>query len=101
LENTLKILKEQLPDRLENKDKLFKWWRENGPTWHQSLEQLIYEHRYQGSLPKLTKAQRQRLGQYYHSLIFLLTVSRGDCQVTPVFQESLEEGILAQISETS
>lgn len=94
---------QNLQDRVHklswNNRQLFRqWWKANGQTWMEELQQILIEYRYIKYDDQFSDVQKQRLQQYYEAnklLVYCLKNSK----VSPEVRQEIEETLLLPITE--
>lgn len=91
LSESLRLLKNQLPEVNKDTKKFAEWWQANGETWTEQLRAVMISHRNIGHDWQFTEQQRKVLRQYYDANQLLLDCLNSDCYVTRAVREELKE----------
>ena len=92
LQRSLKQLKEQLPDLVEQA-RFQAWWEANGQAWIEQLKAVMMEHRHAGHDWQFSKQQKQALMQYYKANRLLVECLDAS-YVTPAVRDEIENTLL-------
>ena len=98
LEFRLHALKTELPSQ-DDFEELKLWWQQNGKTWAEKLRFAMIEHRNIGHDWQFTKAQKEKLRQYYDANKLLIDCLNSDCYVTKATRQYIEDTLLLPLSE--
>jgi predicted NACHT family NTPase len=93
ISNSLRQLKNQLPNSDQDREGLKQWWQVNGQVWVSQLRAVAIEHRNIGHEWHLSEAVQQRLEQYCKANQ-LLVECLSNCQLTPAMRQAIEERLL-------
>ena len=92
LQRSLKQLKEQLPDSVEQ-TRFQAWWEANGQAWIEQLKAVMMEHLHAGHDWQFSKQQKQALMQYYKANRLLVECLDAS-YVTPAVRDEIENSLL-------
>ena len=98
LRQALQELKEQLPNRDCNKDRLKKWWQANAQAWTKQLRAVMIKHRNIGHEWQFSEQQKELLKQYYDANLLLVDCLKSSGNVTPAVRSHIEETLLLPIA---
>lgn len=93
--NSLRELKNQLPNPDEQRERLEQWWHVNSQAWVSQLRTLAIEQRNIGHEWHLSEAAQQCLEQYSVANQ-LLVECLSHCQLTPAVRKALESLLLPE-----
>ena len=99
--NSLKPLKNQLPESDLDRDSLSKWWFANGQAWVLELRTAMIKHRNIGHEWHLDQASQQLLEKYYYANKLLGECLNSGCQLTVAMQREIEERLLLPVYRLS
>ncbi|WP_013324625.1 NACHT domain-containing protein [Gloeothece verrucosa] len=94
---SLKQLKELLPDPEQGKENIQMWWQTEGKNWVQQFRQILFKYRQIGYDWQLSAEQKEAAQQYYRANEFLIECLNSDCQVSSTLRKNIEENILLPI----
>lgn len=99
LNESLRLLKHQLPDPEQNIAKLQEWWQVNGRAWTEKLKSLIISERNIGHDWQFSKQQLKTLNNYYDANCLLMCCLNSDGYVTRAVREEIEETLFLPIAK--
>ncbi|HAG79893.1 MAG TPA: histidine kinase [Cyanobacteria bacterium UBA12227] len=92
--DSLRQLKNQLPNQKEDRDCLKQWWQINGQTWISQLRSAMIEHRNIGHEWQLSELEQKQLEQYDYANKLLVDCLNSYCQLTPIVRQKIEDDLL-------
>lgn len=90
----LQQLKEQLPLRRQNWERLQGWWQQNYPAWVERVRATIAHYRNIHHLRQFTPEQQQVLQHYYDANQLLMGCLNSNCEVTATIRQEIEGRLL-------
>ena len=99
LEQALRNLKVQLPDREGDFEIYKQWWQTKGKAWSETLRAFMIEHRNIGHDWQFSDEQKKILNQYYDANKFLVDCLNSNCYVTRSTRDRIEDTLLLPIAE--
>lgn len=97
LEQELKQLKEQLPDKNSNKKTFQRWCESNSQSWIEALRAVIIKHRNIGHKWHFSVQEKKLLKQYYQANIFLFECLNTRCYMSRNVRQKIKETFLLPI----
>ncbi|MCC5651547.1 NACHT domain-containing NTPase [Nostoc sp. XA013] len=101
LQSYLQKLKEQLPTPVQGREKLKKWWNDNGQTWANELRLVIVRCRNIGHQWQFSEQRKEILKQYYTANELLVDCLKSVYKVTPTLSENILATLLLPTPKTS
>ena len=96
---SLQQLKDQLPSRSQNWERLQDWWRENYADWVERLRGAIAHYRNIHRPWQFTPEQQQVLQRYYDANQLLIDCLNSHCEVTTAIRQEIEATLLLSQKE--
>jgi predicted NACHT family NTPase len=96
--DSLKQLKNQLPEPNEDREQLKQWWQVNGQTWALQLRNLMIEYRNIGHEWHFSETLQHLLEQYGYANKLLVDCLNSNSQLTPIVRQGIEETLLLPMS---
>ncbi|MBW4544456.1 MAG: NACHT domain-containing NTPase [Symplocastrum torsivum CPER-KK1] len=94
INDSLKQLKNQLPNSDADQETIKQWWQENGQDWAAQLRSVMIDHRNIGHKWHLSEASQQLVEQYANASQLLVECLNSNCQLTPTVRQMIEETLL-------
>ncbi|MGF1539041.1 MAG: NACHT domain-containing protein [Pleurocapsa sp.] len=94
IKQALALLKQELPNPADGKERLLIWWNTNGELWVQKFRSVIDKHRYGGVTWNFGDRQQQLLQKYYQANQFLLECLNSKFNLIPAIRQEIEERFL-------
>jgi len=94
INDSLKQLKNQLPNPDANPETIKQWWQGNGQDWASQLRSVMIGHRNIGHEWHLSDASQQLVEQYANASQLLVECLNSNCQLTPTVRQTIEEKLL-------
>ncbi|NEQ24207.1 MAG: NACHT domain-containing NTPase [Microcoleus sp. SIO2G3] len=94
INDSLKQLKNQLPNPDANQETIQQWWQGNGHDWASQLRSVMIGHRNIGHEWHLNEASQQLVEQYANASQLLIDCLNSNCQLTPTIRQMIEEKLL-------
>ncbi len=99
LRQILEKLKQQLPNRQENKEEWQKWRKENGLAWTEELRKAMIKYRNIGHNWEFNQEQVDLLNQYLTANKLLVHCLNSECYVSREVREEIENTLLLAIAD--
>jgi predicted NACHT family NTPase len=94
INDSLKQLKNQLPNPDANQETIKQWWQGNGQDWASQLRTVMIDHRNIGHKWHLSEASQHLVEQYANASQLLVECLNSNCQLTPTVRQTIEERLL-------
>jgi predicted NACHT family NTPase len=102
LQESLKQLKDRLPDLHPEDHNNFKhWWKANGRDWTEEIRAIIIQHRNITHDWQFSEDQKKLLQQYYDANKLLVDCLNSDCYVSREVRAEIEANLLLPIKSLS
>jgi len=100
LELSIKLenLKSQMPN-IRDIQAFRIWWKAEGDSWTENLRKAMIDHRNIGHDWQFTKAQTEKLEQYFYANKLLVDCLNSDCYVTKATRQEILSTLLLPINE--
>ena len=99
LRQILEKLKQQLPNRQENKEEWQKWRKENGLAWTEELRKAMIKYRNIGHNWEFNQEQVDLLNEYLIANQLLVDCLNSECYVSREVREEIENTLLLAIAD--
>ena len=94
INDSLKQLKNQLPNPDADQETIKQWWQGNGQDWASQLRSVMIGHRNIGHKWHLSEASQHLVEQYANASQLLVECLNSNCQLTPTVRQTIEERLL-------
>ena len=94
INDSLKQLKNQLPNPDADQETIKQWWQGNGQDWASQLRSVMIDHRNIGHEWHLSDASQQLVEQYANASQLIVECLNSNCQLTPTVRQTIEERLL-------
>ncbi|MBD1805643.1 NACHT domain-containing NTPase [Microcoleus sp. FACHB-SPT15] len=94
INDSLKQLKNQLPNSDADQETIKQWWQGNGQDWVSQLRSIMIDHRNIGHEWHLSEASQHLVEQYANASQLLVECLNSNCQLTPTVRQMIEETLL-------
>ena len=91
---SLRQIKDQLPDSHQNQERLQTWWQDNYPAWVDQLKSSIIQYRNIHHPWQFSPEQEQVLKCYYDANQLLVDCLNSNCEVTADIRQEIEATLL-------
>lgn len=91
---SLQQLRDQLPPRSQNLERLQHWWQKNYSAWVEQLRGAIANYRNIHHPWQFTTEQQQLLQRYYEANQLLIDCLNSNCEITAAIRQEIEATLL-------
>ena len=97
--DSLRQLRNQLPNSDEDRESVKQWWQLNGQAWSLQLRDLMIQYRNIGHEWHFSEALQQLLEQYGNANKLLVDCLNSNCQLTPTVRQEIEKTLLLPMGQ--